>query len=110
MRDSKPAFVTAVSKSDTIDGWRDRRADGGVVIDVENNRVICEGLSMPHSPRWHDGKLWVLNAGTGELGYVEMPKGKAKMGKFKPIAFCPGFLRGLSFHDGFAFVGLSRPR
>ncbi|WP_432201868.1 TIGR03032 family protein [Erythrobacter sp. W53] len=110
MRDSKPAFVTAVSKSDTIDGWRDRRADGGVVIDVEKNAVICEGLSMPHSPRWHDGKLWVLNAGTGELGYVQMPRGKAKMGKFKPVAFCPGFLRGLSFHDGFAFVGLSRPR
>lgn len=110
MRDGKPAFATAVSKSDTIDGWRDRRSDGGVVIDVENNKVICEGLSMPHSPRWHDGQLWVLNAGTGELGIVELPKGKAKMGKFKPIAFCPGFLRGLSFHNGFAFVGLSRPR
>ncbi|MBV7259106.1 TIGR03032 family protein [Erythrobacter crassostreae] len=110
MRDGKPAFVTAVSKSDTIDGWRDRRSDGGVVIDVEKNKVVCEGLSMPHSPRWHDGKLWVLNAGTGELGTVELPKGKTKMGKFKPVAFCPGFLRGLSFHDGFAFVGLSRPR
>lgn len=114
MRDGKPAFVTAVSKSDTIDGWRDRRADGGVVVDVQSGKVVCEGLSMPHSPRWHDGKLWVLNAGTGELGIVELPKGAkdkgAKMGTFKPIAFCPGFLRGLSFHDGFAFVGLSRPR
>lgn len=114
MRDGKPAFVTAVSKSDTIDGWRDRRADGGVVIDVEKNKVVCEGLSMPHSPRWHNGQLWVLNAGTGELGTVELPKGAkakgAKMGKFKPVAFCPGFLRGLSFHNGFAFVGLSRPR
>lgn len=110
MRDSKPAYVTAVSKSDTIDGWRDRRGDGGVVIDVEKETVICEGLSMPHSPRWHDGKLWVLNSGTGELGHVELPNGKAKMGTFKPLTFCPGFLRGLSFHGGFAFVGLSRPR
>ncbi|VAW03742.1 FIG01154384: hypothetical protein [hydrothermal vent metagenome] len=110
MRDGKPAFVTAVSKSNTIDGWRDRRADGGVVIDVEKNKVVCEGLSMPHSPRWHDGKLWVLNSGTGELGIVELPKGKAMMGKFKPVAFCPGFVRGLTFYGKFAFVGLSRPR
>ena len=110
MRDGKPAYVTAVSKSDTIDGWRDRRSDGGVVIDVESNEIVCEGLSMPHSPRWHAGKLWLLNSGTGELGYVEMPKGKARVGTFKPVAFCPGFLRGLAFHDGLAFVGLSRPR
>ncbi|NVE94938.1 TIGR03032 family protein [Altererythrobacter lutimaris] len=110
MRDGKPAFVTSVSKSDTIDGWRDRRADGGVVIDVEKNKVICEGLSMPHSPRWHNGKLWVLDAGTGDFGYVEMPKGKAKLGKFKPVTFCPGFLRGLAFNGKYAFVGLSKPR
>jgi len=114
MRDGKPAFVTAVSRSNTIDGWRDRRSDGGVVIDVETNRVVCEGLSMPHSPRWHDGRLYVLNAGTGEFGEVMLPvkgaKGKAAMGSFRPIAFCPGFLRGLAFKDGYAFVGLSRPR
>ncbi len=110
MRDGKPAFVTAVSKSDTVDGWRDRRSEGGVVIDVEKNEVICEGLSMPHSPRWHDGKLWVLNSGTGELGYVKMPEGKAKLGSFVRVAFCPGFLRGLTFRGDLAFVGLSRPR
>jgi uncharacterized protein (TIGR03032 family) len=114
MRDGEPAFVTAVSRSNTIDGWRDRRADGGVVIDIESGKVVCEGLSMPHSPRWHDGKLYVLNAGTGEFGEVVLPKkgakGGAAMGSFRPIAFCPGFLRGLAFKDNFAFVGLSRPR
>lgn len=114
MRDGKPAFVTAVSRSNTIDGWRDRRSDGGVVIDVETNAVVCEGLSMPHSPRWYDGRLYVLNAGTGEFGFVEFPepsaKAKSSVGTFRPIAFCPGFLRGLAFHGRFAFVGLSRPR
>jgi len=108
MRDGKPAYVTAVSRSNTIDGWRDRRADGGVILDVETGEVVCEGLSMPHSPRWHDGQLWVLNSGTGELGVVEgLETGK---GSFAPRAFCPGFLRGLSFHAGLAFVGLSKPR
>lgn len=112
MRDGKPAYVTAVSKSDTIDGWRDRRGNGGVVIDVESGEIVCEGLSMPHSPRWHQGELWVLNSGTGELGVVEglgQGAGKGK-GKFVPRVFCPGFARGLSFHGDLAFVGLSRPR
>jgi hypothetical protein len=27
----------------------------------------------------------------------------------KPRAFCPGFLRGLAFHNGHAIVGLSQP-
>ncbi|MGE0845797.1 MAG: TIGR03032 family protein [Flavobacteriaceae bacterium] len=109
MRDGVPRYVTAVSRSDTIDGWRDRRADGGIVIDVESGRVVCEGLSMPHSPRLYNGQLWVLNSGTGELGRIEPGDGR-KPGTFKPFAFLPGFVRGLAFHGKYAFVGLSRPR
>jgi uncharacterized protein (TIGR03032 family) len=109
MRDGRPAFVTAVSRSDTIDGWRDRRADGGVVVDVETGRIVCQGLSMPHSPRWYRGRLWLLNSGTGELGSI-IPADGDSQGRFEPLAFCPGFLRGLSFHGRYAFVGLSKPR
>lgn len=105
MEDGRPRYVTAVSRSDTIDGWRDRRADGGVVIDVDTNEVVCSGLSMPHSPRVHNGKLWLLNGGSGDLGYVDLEKKT-----FVPVAFCPGFLRGLHFHGKYAFVGLSKPR
>ncbi|HLT43112.1 MAG TPA: TIGR03032 family protein [Luteimonas sp.] len=105
MVDGKPRYVTAVCRSDAVDGWRDRRRDGGVVIDVETDEVVCEGLSMPHSPRWANGRLWVLNAGTGELGWVDM---EAK--KFVPLVFCPGFLRGLAIHGNVAAVGLSKPR
>ncbi len=108
MEDGEAAYVTAVSRSDTIDGWRDRRADGGIVIDVRKNEIICEGLSMPHSPRLHNGQLWVLNSGTGELGVVN--RSEDGMGKFEARVFCPGFLRGLAFHGKYAFVGLSKPR
>ncbi len=101
--DGQPAFVTAISRSDTIDGWRDRRRGGGVVIDVQSGEIVCEGLSMPHSPRVHHGELWLLNSGTGELGVVFG-------GKFHPRVFCPGFGRGLAFHGNLAFVGLSKPR
>ena len=105
MVDGKPKYVTAVCRSDTVDGWRDRRHDGGVVIDIETDEVVCEGLSMPHSPRWANGKLWVLNAGTGQLGWVDFASRK-----FVPLAFFPGFLRGLSIIGNVAAVGLSKPR
>lgn len=108
MDGTRPAFVSAVSRSDTIDGWRDRRADGGVIIDIAANRIVCDGLSMPHSPRLHQGQLWVLNSGSGELGVIE---GAATgTGRFVPKAFCPGFLRGLALHRNYAVVGLSKPR
>jgi len=105
MRDGAPTHVTAVSRSDIVNGWRERRAEGGSLIDVAANEVVTEKLSMPHSPRWHDGEMWLLNSGTGYLGTVDM-----KSGAFEPRVFCPGFLRGLAFHDGHALVGLSLPR
>ena len=105
MVDGEPKYVTAVCRSDAVDGWRDRRQDGGVVIDVQTDEIVCEGLSMPHSPRWHNDKLWVLNAGTGHLGWVDF-ENKA----FVPHAFVPGFARGLSIIGNVAAVGLSKPR
>jgi len=109
MADGVPRYVTAVSKSDTIDGWRDRRSGGGIVLDVQSGEIVVDGLSMPHSPRMYRGRLWLLNSGTGELGWVE-PGAGSSPGKFHVLAFCPGFLRGLAFHGKFAFVGLSKPR
>lgn len=101
----RPRYVTAVSTSDVADGWRDKRVDGGVVIDVATNEIVCAGLSMPHSPRLHEGKLWVLNSGAGELGWVD-----TAARRFEPVAFCPGYARGLAFAAGCAIVGLSLPR
>ncbi|MEO9634825.1 MAG: TIGR03032 family protein [Parasphingorhabdus sp.] len=105
MVDNEPKYVSAVCKSDVVDGWRDRRHDGGVIIDIETNAIMADGLSMPHSPRFHAEKLWVLNSGTGELGWLHPSDGA-----FTPVAFFPGFLRGLAFHNDHAFVTLSKPR
>ncbi|MGD2148867.1 MAG: TIGR03032 family protein [Anaerolineae bacterium] len=101
----EPRYVTAVSRSDVASGWRERRQDGGCVIDVASDEVIVTGLSMPHSPRWYRGRLWVQNSGTGEFGYVDLDRGE-----FEPVAFCPGYLRGMAFHGDWALVGLSKPR
>ena len=86
-----------------------RRFDGGIIVDVQSGEIVIGGLSMPHSPRVYNGKLYVLNSGTGELGWIERAD-KAQDAKFHVVAFCPGFVRGLGFHGKFAFVGLSKPR
>jgi uncharacterized protein (TIGR03032 family) len=103
--EGRPRYVTAVSRSDASDGWRDRRADGGIVIDVERNEIVAEGLSMPHSPRLYDGRLWLLNSGAGEFGFIE-----PQSGRFEALAFCPGYARGLAFIGRHAVIGLSMPR
>jgi uncharacterized protein (TIGR03032 family) len=101
----RPAFATAVSRSDAAEGWRDRRRDGGVVVRVPDGEVVLAGLSMPHSPRWHQGRLWLLDSGSGRFGYLDPARGR-----FEPVAFCPGYARGLALHGDFAVVGLSKPR
>lgn len=105
MNGTRPAYVTAVSRSDVADGWRERRRDGGVVIDVASGDIVASGLSMPHSPRLYDGRLWLLNSGTGEFGLID-----PATGAFSPVCFCPGYARGLAFVGRYAVIGLSRPR
>lgn len=105
MRDGLPAFMTAVAETDTKEGWREHRTDGGCVISVEDDEVVMRGLSMPHAPRWYDDRLWLHDSGTGRFGQADL-----KDGKFEPISFCPGFLRGLDFVGDFAVMGTSKPR
>ena len=105
MLDGKPKYVTAVSDTDVNEGWREHRADGGVLIDIESNEIIAHGLSMPHSPRWYQDKLWLINSGTGYFGHVDL-----ESGEFTEVAFCPGYARGLSFINDFALIGLSSIR
>ena len=105
MEEGKPRYATAVAETDVADGWREKRVDGGIVVDVQSGSIVGRGLSMPHSPRLHGGRLWLLNSGTGELGWIDL-----KTGHFEPICFCQGYLRGLAFVDRFALVGLSKPR
>lgn len=103
--DGCPRYVTAVAASDVVDGWRDHRGSGGIVMELPDGRVVTSGLSMPHSPRVYRGRLWLHDSGTGRFGSVDPANGT-----FQPLAFCPGYLRGLAFSGDYAVVGLSRPR
>jgi uncharacterized protein (TIGR03032 family) len=97
--------VTALGRTDEPGGWREGKASGGVIVDVPSAEVVAAGLSMPHSPRWHDGRLWVLESGRGELGVVDLESGRTET-----VAELPGFTRGLAFAGRTAFVGLSQIR
>ena len=105
MKDGRPAFVTCFSRTQTQEGWRDDKLEGGSILDVASNEVILSGLCMPHSPTFHDGNLWITHSGTGHFGRVDLEKGC-----FEPLAFAPGFLRGLDFSGEYAVVGSSKPR
>jgi uncharacterized protein (TIGR03032 family) len=101
----KPRYVTALGETDTPGGWRASKKNGGILLDVAANEVIARGLSMPHSPRWHDSRLWLLESGNGGIGVVD-----PDTGRYESIAELPGFTRGLDFCGRFAFVGLSQVR
>lgn len=100
-----PAYVTSVSRTAELDSWRDHRNGGGVVTDLATGEIVCDGLSMPHSPRIRNGELWLTNSGTGHLVRVDLTAGR-----FEPVAFAPGFLRGLTFVGDYAVVGSSKFR
>ncbi|MGO9923471.1 MAG: TIGR03032 family protein [Isosphaeraceae bacterium] len=105
MQGGIPRFVTALGETDAVGGWRAGKDGGGVVIDVQANRVVLRGLSMPHSPRLHGEALYVLNSGAGELWRVDV-------NSFHHEVVCrlPGYLRGLGFAGPFALIGLSKIR
>jgi uncharacterized protein (TIGR03032 family) len=105
MVDGRPKYVTALGETDTPAGWRADKARGGVLIDVDSGEVMTRGLSMPHSPRWYGGRLWVCESGAGTLGFVDLDTGK-----YEAVAEVPGFTRGVEFAGNFAFVGLSQVR
>ena len=105
MENDRPRYVTALGETDTQGGWRANKANGGCLIDVPSGEIVTRGLSMPHSPRLHEGRLWVLESGTGRLLVVE-----ASTGRCDTVAEVPGFGRGLAFAGKYALIGLSKIR
>jgi uncharacterized protein (TIGR03032 family) len=103
--DDQPKYVTALGETDEAGAWRENKASGGVLIDIESDETIIKGLSMPHSPRWYRDKLWLLESGQGSLATVDL-----ETGKVETVVELPGFTRGLAFAGPIAFIGLSQVR
>lgn len=105
MVNNLPKYVTVLGRTDTPGGWRDHKASGGCILEVPSSRVITQGLSMPHSPRMYQNRLWALNSGHGEIVTVDIASGKQEK-----IVSLPGYTRGLALVGKYAFVGLSKIR
>jgi protein O-GlcNAc transferase len=101
----RPQYVTALGRSNTPRGWSAGKVNGGILIHVDTQEIVLQGLSMPHSPRWYQDRLWLLNSGTGELWQVD-PLSR----QHEVVCALPGFGRGLAFVGDFALVGLSQIR
>jgi uncharacterized protein (TIGR03032 family) len=105
MVDGQPRYVTTLSQTNTPNGWREHKGSSGTLIDIKTNRVVASNLSMPHSPRWYQNKLWLLESGKGSLVTVDI-----ETGSVETIIELQGFTRGLAFLGPYAFVGLSQVR
>ena len=103
LKNGEITWATACSAGNTPTSWRNARQEGGVLMHIPTGSIAATGLTMPHSPRWYQGKLWLLNSGTGELGWIEQER-------FQPLCTLPGFVRGLAFASDCAVVGLSKLR
>jgi uncharacterized protein (TIGR03032 family) len=105
LADGQPRYVTALAETDTPQGWRANKVESGCLIDVPSGQTVARGFAMPHSPRVHHSRVWMLHSGAGQLVLIDPMNGKVET-----VTELPGYTRGLAMYDRFAFVGLSRIR
>lgn len=106
MQNGVPKMATAFCATGHKGGWRElNRFTGGVMIDVEHNQTVIDGLCMPHSPRWHSRRWWFCNSGHGLLSAYD-----PVANRHDEVCELPGFTRGLSLVGDHALVGLSKIR
>ena len=105
MKNGKPKYATAFNNGNTSQSWRDKITETGIIIDVEKNTIIAEGLAMPHTPRIFNDELYVLLSATGELVKVN-----TEDGTYDVIIKIEGFVRGMSLYKDYLFIGISKLR
>ena len=100
-------YASFVGESNEAGKWREHKNNGGQIMDMRTNKVVCEGISMPHTPRIYKDELWFLEAGAG---YMCKTDRSARSKKFERVLWRPGFLRGLRFYKNYALICSSAPR
>lgn len=106
MENGQPAYATCFGAYVGGEGWRD--ADNlhtGLLMDVQQNEIVMDGLCMPHSPKVHQGRVYLCNSGYGAvLCYDPQTQSTTK------VLELPGFTRALCFYGDYMLVGCSRFR
>jgi uncharacterized protein (TIGR03032 family) len=44
LRDDRPRYITALGETDSREGWRSNKATGGILMDIQTNQILCQGL------------------------------------------------------------------
>ncbi len=105
MLNGEPKYVTAFGKGNSFQSWKENITTSGVIIDVETDEIIVEGLAMPHTPRIFNGDLYTLLSATGEL--IKINK---ENGTYEVVVKLDGFVRGMDLYKDYLFIGLSKLR
>jgi uncharacterized protein (TIGR03032 family) len=98
-------YLTALGNSNEKNGWRENKINGGILMEYPSGKIILDGLSMPHSPRIYNGKLYVLNSAQGELIEVDV-----KNHSYEVLLKLDGFLRGMDRFGDYLFIAGSKLR
>jgi uncharacterized protein (TIGR03032 family) len=105
MQKGIPKYATAFNNGNTAQSWRDKITESGVIYDIEKNKIIARNLAMPHTPRIFNNELYVLLSATGELVKINKDNGS-----YEVIVKIGGFVRGMSLHKDYLFIGQSKLR
>jgi len=105
LKNGKPKYVTALSSTNSKEGWRKDIMESGIIMDVESNEIIIDGLAMPHSPTIINDELYVLESGNGRLIKVN-----TETKSYEVVHEFNKFIRGMKYYGGVLFIGLSKIR
>ena len=100
--DGRVKLVTAFCDSADAEGWRQHLGEG-ILIDVDSGEIALRNLAVPHSPRLHDGTVFVLESWKGTMAVADLARGSVE-----EVIGLPGFTRGLAFVGPYALVGVSQ--
>jgi uncharacterized protein (TIGR03032 family) len=105
LKDDIPKYVTALSDDDQYQGWRKNKLNTGILMEVPSGDIILSNLAMPHSPRFYNQELYLLESGIGNLIKVNVEEKSSEV-----IFNFNCFIRGLTFSNNLAFIGKSKIR
>jgi len=98
-------YLTSFANTNTPRGWKENMTTSGILIEYASKEIVLENLGMPHSPRIYNENLYMLLSASGELVKYDPSNNQQST-----VTKIEGFVRGLSFHEGFAFIGISKIR
>ncbi len=105
MRNGKPWLVTALGMTDTMQGWREHITTGGILMDVQTNTILLDGLAMPHTPIVFGQDVFVALSASGKIIRVNTTDWSVS-----EFADTRSFCRGMDIYGDYLFVATSKLR